>query len=139
MHGATGHNEPSPAFIGPLLDLTSALSATLDFHEIAHVVATSGVTALGASAAFVAVPSSDGEALEMLAHVRPEHPEAARNCRLSLDDRLPVVDAYRMGVPVQIATADELYERYPVLDRDRVDRQATACMPLRADGQILGA
>jgi signal transduction histidine kinase len=121
-----------------VLALTEQLSAASTREDIAAIVAESTVAQLGASAGFVAVVSQDGAALEMLSHVREGEPDMP-NCRLELDQRLPVIDAWRFAVPIFLGTSAELYHRYPGMDRARTDREAVASIPLEVDGACLGA
>lgn len=122
----------------PLLALAEQLAAALTVDEIAHIVATTGVEALGASAGFVALAAADDRALEMHAHIRPDLPNVPL-CRLEATETLPVIEAWRFGVPVYAHDADELYARYPELDRARTKRAAIAALPLEVDGYRLGA
>lgn len=122
-----------------LLALAEQLSNALDLHQIAHVVATTGVDALGASAGFVAVATEDESGLEMHSHVRLDLDEPPPLCRLAGDADLPVIEAWRLGLPVLVSNANELYTRYPTLDRGRIAREAVAALPLEVDGQRLGA
>lgn len=122
-----------------LLALAEQLSSARDLHQIAHVVATTGVDALGASAGFVAVASEDETALEMHSHVRLDLTEPPPLCSLDGDDELPVIEAWRFGLPVLVPSAIELYARFPTLDRNRPAREALAALPLEVDGQRVGA
>ncbi len=122
-----------------LLALAEQLSSARDLHQIAHVVATTGVDALGASAGFVAVASDDETALDMHSHVRLDLEEPPPLCSLDGDAELPVIEAWRFGLPVLVPNSIELYSRYPTLDRDRPAREALAALPLEVDGQRLGA
>jgi signal transduction histidine kinase len=124
--------------LAPLLALTQQLSAARSYGDVATIVATSGIEVFGASAGFVAVVAADGEALEMLSHVRLDQPETAL-CRLEANEQLPVIDAWRFGTPVLARTADELYERYPSMDRSRALRESLASLPLEVEGERLGA
>ena len=125
--------------LSALLALSEQLSKALDVREIAHVVATTGVEALGASAGFVAVANDDETALEMHSHVRTDLDAPPPLCSLAGTADLPVIEAWRFGLPVLVATADELYDRYPTMDRSRALREAIAAIPLDVDGIRLGA
>ncbi|MCW2920590.1 MAG: hypothetical protein JWL76_464 [Thermoleophilia bacterium] len=134
--------EVSPVDAAPLralLALAEQLANALDLNEIAHVVATTGVEALGASAGFVAVATEDETALAMHSHVRVDLEQSPPLCSLDGEADLPVIEAWRFGLPVFVGNATELYERYPTLDRSRAGREAIASLPLEVDGRRLGA
>ncbi|MCW2928990.1 MAG: osmosensitive channel signal transduction histidine kinase [Thermoleophilia bacterium] len=122
----------------PLLALAEQLAAAMSLAEISHVVATLGVEALGAASGFVALTTQDERALEMYAYIRPDKPDVPL-CRLEATEVLPVIEAWRFGVPIYAGTAADLTVRYPVLDMGRSDREALAALPLEVDGLRMGA
>src|SRR5688572_11762475 len=88
--------EPAMQLLGPLLALTQQLSAATSHGDVAQIVASAGIEALGASAGFVAEATPDSSALEMLSHIRLDQ-ASTQLCRLEMDEDLPVVDAWRSG------------------------------------------
>lgn len=122
-----------------LLELAAKLSSALGIDDIAHLVAEEALRVLGASAGFVAVATEDGSELRMHSHARVRGDDQPRLCRLDTSEALPVVDAWRSGLPVYVHDADALYARYPQMDRAREDRRALAALPLVVDGEVLGA
>jgi signal transduction histidine kinase len=130
--------EAGPSGPQGLLHMVEQLSAASTHDDVARVVASIGVESLGASAGFVAIQTEDGAALEMLSHVRVGA-TGTPLCRLDARDQLPVIEAWRFGVPILVSSARELFERYPEMDRSRADRAALASMPLEVDGVRIGA
>lgn len=121
-----------------MLELAAKLSAALGVDDIARLVTDEAVRVLGARAGFVAVVNDDGSELRMHSHARADGDEL-RLCRLETSESLPVVDAWRSGLPVYVHGPDALYDRYPQMDRTRADRHALAALPLVVDGEVLGA
>lgn len=138
--------EPSPGEPGgpvfaahvALVELAAKLSTALGVDDIAQLVADEAVRVLGASAGFVAIASDDGSELRMHSHIRPRTAAPARLCRLDAGESLPVVDAWRGGLPVYVPSARQLQSRYPHME-SRSERRALAALPLTVDGDVVGA
>ncbi|WP_018637850.1 SpoIIE family protein phosphatase [Parafrankia elaeagni] len=123
--------------------VTAALATATTPEQVAAVVVSESVTALGAagggllvpaepgsaSAAQVQIPGAVGYGDELMAQLRAER----------LDDQLPAAEALRSGRPVWLESRAECYQRYPDLARLEPSVVAMCCLPLVVTDQVLGA
>lgn len=123
--------------------VTAALATATTPEQVAAVVVSESVTALGAAGGGLLVPAEPGAGGtaqvqvsgavgygdELMAQLRAER----------LDDQLPAVDALRSGRPVWLESRAECYLRYPDLARFEPSVVAMCCLPLVVTDQVLGA
>ncbi|MBL7523902.1 GAF domain-containing protein, partial [Frankia sp. CNm7] len=118
--------------------VTAALAAATRPEQVAQVVLTEGVTALGASGGsllvprdgdLLAVPGAVGYPDELVAQLRAERRDAD----------LPAAEAIREGRAVWLESVQERHGRFPGL-RLLEPRAVSLCaLPLAVGGQVLGA
>jgi PAS domain S-box-containing protein len=123
-----------------LQQVTGALSEALTPFEVAEVVVTQGVAALGATAANLAYLSEDGTELilEATRGYSEELVEPWRRIPVSAD--VPMAEAARTEGPVLLGSIEAMLARYPGLDPSLLSSQhgAWAAVPLIAAGKTLG-
>ncbi|HVT20572.1 MAG TPA: SpoIIE family protein phosphatase [Mycobacteriales bacterium] len=119
--------------------VTAALARTRTPADVADVVVSEGVLALGAAGGGLLVPDEDGEHIAVPGAVGygEELVGALREERL--DAPLPAATALRTGEPVWLESRAERDRQYPDL-RGLEARAVSMCaVPLRAGGRTLGA
>jgi signal transduction histidine kinase len=123
-----------------VLELTQALSETRTVTEVADVILRHGVGAFGASAALVAVPSSDGDAVEIIRSLGYAEELIDRFRRLPLDADLPLSEAIRTRQPILLGSLEARADRYPHLAdaRSSTKGQAMMALPLVVEGRAIG-
>jgi len=121
--------------------VTAALAEATTPEQVAAVVVSESVTALGAAAGLLLVPGGPGEAEqvqipgtvgygdELLAQLRAER----------LDDELPAVHALRSGQAVWLESRSDCDRLYPGLSKLEPTVVAMCCLPLAVAGRVLGA
>ena len=96
-----------------------------------------GVTALAADAGIVfGVDQDRRELVQLVAHGYPAG-AAERFPRIPLDAQLPAPEAVRTCKTVHVASAEELYARYPALTLRPSLTAAVSCIPLALHGRAL--
>jgi len=121
--------------------VTSQLSHRRPAGEVAETVLRESMAALGGmSAALWLIGPDDGD-LTMLASVGYEQP--GRFSHLPLDAPSPLGMAVRTGVPVYLASVAEYRRAFPgsvarLVDVEVPAEFATACVPLEAQGIVVG-
>lgn len=125
-----------------LQTVTAALSEALTGEQVAEVVVTQGVEALGASAGSVALLRADGSQLVVVRAVGypPEVLEAYRIIPLAAE--LPLAEAVRTGEPILLEAPEARNARYPQLadsSAGPAERGTWAAIPLVIEGRTVGA
>jgi hypothetical protein len=118
--------------------VTAALAEATEPGQVAAVVVSEGVTALGASGGGllipedpqrVTVPGSVGYGDELISQLLQER----------LDDQLPAVEALRSRRSVWLESRQERDLRYPALAAIEPSAAAMCCLPLLVRDRVLGA
>jgi GAF domain-containing protein len=117
--------------------VTSALANATTAEEVAAVVVSEGVAALGASggglilagADRLTVPAAVGYGGTLLEKLRAERPDA----------ELPAAHALRSGEPVWLESRQSRDERFPDLGEMEAETVSLCAVPLRGADRILGA
>jgi serine phosphatase RsbU (regulator of sigma subunit) len=124
---------------GRLHHVTAALAGTRTPEDVAAVVVSEGVDALGASGGGLLVPAADGEHLALPGAVGYAGllVEALRDERL--DAPLPAAMALRTGEAIWLETQAERDARFPALRGFESDTVAMCAVPLVVAGETLGA
>ncbi|HVT64626.1 MAG TPA: SpoIIE family protein phosphatase [Mycobacteriales bacterium] len=119
--------------------VTAALARTRTPEDVADVVVSEGVMALGAAGGGLLVPAEDGEHIAVPGAVGygEELVGALREERL--DAPLPAATALRTGEPVWLESRAERDQRYPLLRGFESSTVSMCAVPLRAGGRVLGA
>jgi signal transduction histidine kinase/CHASE3 domain sensor protein len=118
---------------------TAAFGGTLSLMEVANLIIDQAVSALNGDSGALASLTQRGDALEFVA-VR--NVSASRVGQVvSLNEDFPMCAAARGGVPVLLASVDEVRQRFPrILGAHTPDGvQAIAALPLENRGRVLGA
>jgi PAS domain S-box-containing protein len=115
--------------------LTASLGAVTDPENVAKVILSQGVDALGAATGSLCLVAEDGETLEVTAQVGYPPQVGERWGRFPLSAATPVGDAVRTGEGVFVSAKEELHARYPIFGGlDMVADQAVAVLPLANPG-----
>ena len=132
--------EAASGRIGRLQRLTAALAEALTVEQVARIVVSEGIAAVGARCGTLGLLAADGASVEIVGAAGRELAGSAPQDRFPLDAATPYAEAVRSGEPRLLGTAAEAVARYPAL-RDRVGdrRQAFAAVPLLIEGRSLGA
>jgi signal transduction histidine kinase len=119
--------------------ITHALGDASAPAEVIHAVVHEGIQALGARGGAVALPSTDGQALEIRTTFGYDPVALAPWQTIPLDRPTPVTEAYRQKAPVFIETAQQAIVDFPVLQAElqRFSGSLTA-LPLIVKDQVLG-
>jgi serine phosphatase RsbU (regulator of sigma subunit) len=119
--------------------VTAALARTRTPEDVAAVVVSEGVIALGAAGGGLLVPAEDGEHLAVPGAVGygEDLVDALRD--EPLDAPLPAATALRTGEPVWLESRGERDRQYPALLGFEGATLSMCAVPLRAGGRILGA
>lgn len=123
-----------------LYAVTSALSEALTLSEVADVIVTQGMAALGAMAGSVRQLSPDGNTLVAL-QVVGYPPDLVKQWEhIPLDAPVPMAAAVRIARPILIESEAEVAARWPqFVDAFTALRyQAMALLPLMAAGKPIG-
>jgi len=108
-------------------------------EDVAEVVISQGVAALGASGGGLLLPAGDGEhvAVPGVVGYGPELVDALREERL--DAPLPGATALRTGQPIWLESQAERDERFPALRGFEGATVSMCAVPLIVAGRVLGA
>ena len=123
-----------------LQQVTSALGTALTPDEVAHIILSQGIAALGAKAGSVVVRTEDGTMLEVLHAVGyPADLIEQWQC-FPLDAATPLSDAVRTGQSVLLESRATGAERYPALTmmESIFGDGAIAAFPLVVQNEVIG-
>lgn len=120
--------------------VTAALSGAVSQDEVAQVILTHGVAAVGATGGGVACLAEDGTTLEIVGAVGQAPPEPPRR-ELPLTANTPLATAARTGQPVWIESPAAWQDFDPAAARMvlRAGGSSWAALPLLAEGRVLGS
>jgi serine phosphatase RsbU (regulator of sigma subunit)/anti-sigma regulatory factor (Ser/Thr protein kinase) len=118
---------------------TAALARARTPQDVARVVVSEGVTALGASGGGLLVPAGDGEHIAVPGVVGYGEELAAALRSERLDAPLPAAMALRTGEAIWIESPEERDERFPVLRAFEASSAAMCAVPLAVGDRLLGA
>ena len=121
-----------------LQQIALALSAAHTAEQVADVIITEGLAALGGSAGSVALLSSDGSELVTTRREGYSSEVDAAYARYPASALLPNADAARTGTPLFLETEAERAARYPDLAPYRPHGGAQVALPLIVDARALG-
>ena len=119
--------------------ITQALGDAATPAEVIHAVVHEGIQALGARAGAVALPSADGQALELHTTFGYDPTALAPWQTIPLVRPTPVTEAYRQKTPLFIETAHKAILDFPVLQTEMQNFSGSlAALPLIVRDQVLG-
>lgn len=124
------------------LEIVADLSQAATQEDIARIIVTKGMRAVGGHLCTLGLTTADGLAVAILqgSGVPDEVRQQYHNMPLAFPG--PLTDAARTGQPVWIETQDEYVQRYPHLADTVVNQtqsHATACLPLEIRDRVIGA
>ena len=120
--------------------IAMALGAARTSEEVADVIITEGLAALGGNAGAVALVAPDRTEFHTVrCHGFPPAIVAAYT-RYPYETRIPTADAVRSAAPIFIETMAERNERYPHLANHKIrgGRGAIVALPLVGRDQVIG-
>ncbi len=124
------------------LELVTDLSQAVTQADVARILVNKGMNGVGAHLGTVGLTSADGGSISILQGAGVPNEVYARYQQVPIDFPGPFSEAARTGQPVWVETQDEYLHRYPDI-ADAVKNQtrshATACLPLRLHGRVMGA
>jgi serine phosphatase RsbU (regulator of sigma subunit) len=124
--------------MGILQQVTALLSGSLTPEDIAEVLVSDGIGAMGAVGGLVAIVTQDRRSIEVMRSFGYERTLLER-WSSSLDAPLPLPEALRTATPVVVHSQQERDERYPMLAGTPPDADHTlVCLPMAAGGRPLG-
>lgn len=117
--------------------LTAALGEALSYAQVGEVVVNEGLTALKASAGFIALITDNNDSLEVVRALGYPPEVLATGTLYPLTASVPVTDAVRHGKLQIIESREAWAERYPHLPT-KYNHHAWVDMPLIVEGRTLG-
>ncbi|HWN68378.1 MAG TPA: GAF domain-containing protein, partial [Haliangium sp.] len=139
-HAARTRAEAAAERMACLHQVTAALSGSVTREQVAEVVVTRTVDAMGAEAAMLLMASADGSTLELVrVHGYPSD-TARAPVRLDVDSLLPAAEVYRTGVAQWIEDVAAFHAANPQILScfERLGSNSFACVPLMADHRPIG-
>jgi PAS domain S-box-containing protein len=122
-----------------LQSIAAALSEALTPAQVADVVITQGIAAIGAQAGSIALLSAQGDALELIGATGYPAPVLDSWRQVSLSEDVPLAEAARLKTMVLIESTAALAERYPKLGQPSISEyRAWGAIPLLVDGHVNG-
>lgn len=123
-----------------LYAVTAALAEALTLTQVADVIVTQGIAALGANAGSVRQLSPDGSALVALQVVGYPDDLASQWQVIPIDAPLPMAEAARLARPILIESPDEIASSWPqfVDAMAALSYKAVALLPLMVAGRPIG-
>jgi len=126
-----------------LLRITEAIAGAVSEEDVFEALLTRVSESVEASSAGLWIVGGDGR----MAHLARSHGygdavrERLRALPLDLEPTMPLIDCIRSGAPIWIPSQAALLERYPHLASIATPKRAyrVACLPLAANGRVLGA
>ena len=122
-----------------LQTITAAIANALTIDQIAGIVVTEGLTAVGAQAGSVSLLEEDG-LMHIIAYTGYDADVVQRFEIFSLDENYPMADAVKEGKPVVLNSAEERDSRYPHLAETRrlTGGEAVAAVPMLIEHKVIG-
>jgi serine phosphatase RsbU (regulator of sigma subunit) len=123
---------------GILQQVTALLSGSLTPEDIAEVLVSDGIGAMGAVGGLVGIVTEDGRGIEVMRSFGYER-SLLQRWSSPLDAPLPLPEALTTGAPVIVESLEERDRRYPLLagTPPSVDH-SLVCLPMVAGGRPLG-
>jgi GAF domain-containing protein len=142
LHGSEGlarrAAELAAERTGILQQVTALLSGSLTPEDIAEVLVSDGIGAVGAVGGLVAVVSEDRRSIEVMRSFGFERSKL-EGWNGPLDAPLPIPEALRAGTPIVVTSQGDRERRYPLLaDSAPLVDHSLVCLPMIAGGHPLG-
>jgi PAS domain S-box-containing protein len=129
------------AKIAKLQSIAASLSNKLEPYDIAETIISDGIKAIGGHAGTLVLLNDRKRALEIVYSEGYHKDQVAKWATLSLDEKLPLVDAVKFNTPIMLLNMKDIEARYPnIADHIRANkREALIASPLSVRGKVLGA
>ncbi len=140
-HGGAHADFPfrSQAHVQAWWRITQALGDATAPAEVIHAVVHEGIQALGARGGAVALPSADGQTLEIRNTFGYDPVAVAAWQTIQLEQPTPVTEAYRQKTPLFIETGHQALHDYPALQTEMQRFSGSlAALPLMVKDQVFG-
>jgi PAS domain S-box-containing protein len=134
---ARGRAEKTAERNASLQALTAALGEALSYGQVGEVVVNEGLTALKASAGFIALLCDNDNSLEVVRALGYPPEVIDTGTLYPLTASVPVTDAVRSGELLLIESREAWAERYPHLPT-KYNHHAWVDVPLIVEGRTLG-
>ncbi len=121
--------------IATLQHITGLFSEALTPKEIFSIIVDQGLKAVGAQASVIGTVSEDGNFL-MIQKMEGYNYKFEDT---PLSSPLPMAEVVRYGQPIFITSKEDLFEKYPFLIGNTVEKLAHAIMPLQVGSECLGS
>jgi serine phosphatase RsbU (regulator of sigma subunit)/anti-sigma regulatory factor (Ser/Thr protein kinase) len=118
---------------------TAALARSRTPQDVAGVVVSEGVAALGASGGALLVPAGDGEHITVPGVVGYAEDLVGALRSERMDAPLPAATALRTGEAIWLESREDRDERFPVLSAFEASSLAMCAVPLLVGDRLLGA
>lgn len=120
--------------------ITAELSRVLSSQEVADIILSHGMKALGGSAGAIAILDADKRNLRVVASVGFPKRLTAKWKSIPLSTHIPLCECIRLSEPILIETVDEYTKRYPgpLVIPPLPHHQSFASIPLIIDGNVIG-
>ncbi|MBI2706074.1 MAG: SpoIIE family protein phosphatase [Actinobacteria bacterium] len=134
----TADTSRHPHRLAALASVASALNHCADPAEALRFVLAEAATVIGEAGAVIALNAGQ-DRVELAAAHGIDEMLIARYATLRVSSEVPLTDAIRTGESVWLSSADERDERYPHLASTPNRTAASATLPLRIEGAVVGA
>jgi PAS domain S-box-containing protein len=120
--------------------VTAAFSEALTPAQVAEVVVTQGIVALGVRSGFIALLSDDKTSLEIVESVGLPQSLIDTWRHFPITAPVPVAETVRTGEPMFLESVEEFVTKYSILAHAPANtgNRAFAYIPLTAEGRIIG-
>ena len=125
--------------VGRLQTVTAALAAASRPEQVAELLMTAGLAAIGAEAGAIAFPSRDEDVLHVI-NVTGYGPTSVElNQRIQRDDPFTLAEAWRRNKPIFIRSREEVLTDFPSLSRLATASryEAWAAVPLAIERRLI--
>lgn len=121
-----------------LQQVTASLAGATSMQEVAAVVVSQGVEALGAAGGALLVPVGDKHGLAVMAGIHYTDALLRHLREGGIDARMPSAEAMRSGEPVWLESLEQRDEEYPELRDVEPDTVSMCAVPLSLGERVLG-
>ncbi len=121
--------------------LTAALSEALSLAQVGEVVVNQGLTALNASAGFIALLTDQGKTVEVVRAVGYSQELLNKWSRFPITAAIPIADAVKTKKPILLESREAWAEQYPHLigsQDTNPESNAWVALPLIVEGRAIG-
>ena len=135
------HQVKSRQRIERLQSVTAALAQAMDVQQVGDLLLERGLEALDARAGVVMRPVESSGTIDLVSSVNFPGELAARMKNAPADADLPLAYVLRTGEPLFIESRQELFARFPLMEKMGlpVQPRAFVALPIKLDNRVLAA